>query len=60
MADQQDIIIIRRGQIQFRRADLNPDEANALDEIAAKGDGPLGFADRLALEFLVSRLAQRP
>ncbi len=60
MADQQDIIIIRRGQIQVQRATLLPYEVEALDEIAAKGDMPLTNAEAFALAVILDRVARRP
>lgn len=58
--DDDDIIIIRRGRLRIARSAVTEEEAEVLDSIAAKGDGPLSPGDAFALRVILLRVAQRP
>jgi hypothetical protein len=58
--DDDEIIIIRGGRVTARRADLQPDEAAVLEEIAAVGDAPLTKLQAYAMGVILQRLAIRP
>lgn len=62
MPDNQDTIIIRRGAttVNIPRSRVSADEAVLLEQIAAKGDGPLTPAEAYALKVILQRLTTSP
>jgi hypothetical protein len=62
MPDNQDTIIIRRGAttVTIPRDRVTTEEAALLEQIAAKGDGPLTQAEAYALKVILQRLTASP